>query len=131
MPQLDIVILSNQFFWFFGVFSGVYIFMTYVIIPKINFYYFIRYNIQSVFLQSENLMNLSVFSGDISVQTRSELSFVYSHRLRWFHEDGVNMLPVSTDPAAGLGKHLMVQMQNHILVFFLAEISLGQDTDSE
>jgi hypothetical protein len=120
MPQLDIAILFNQFFWFFGVFSVAYIHMTYVIIPKINFYYFTRYNIQSAFLQLEKRMSRSVLSGDIFTQTHSEWAFVYSRRLRWFHKKARGS---RTSPS----KRRAVKIQNYILMFFLVEVSLGRD----
>jgi hypothetical protein len=124
MPQLDIVIFFNQFFWFFGAFFGVYIFIAYVIVPKINFYYFTRYNICAAFLQFENLLNLETSINLVSNQGVAELEYIYLFRLCWFEkifsEFSFVFSPRGTEVS---NMYPIVQMQNYVLLFLLRELS--------
>jgi hypothetical protein len=79
MPQLDITIFFNQFFWFFGFFFVVYYFFSYVIIPKLNFYYFIRFNILQTFIKLEADFNFPEAKEICEIQLLQESNLVYYH----------------------------------------------------
>lgn len=122
MPQLDIVIFFNQFLWFFGVFPGIYSFIAYIIVPKINFYYFARYNIQTVLLRFENSLQLGALERDASAQVINELDFVYLHRLWWFALILPNLFLIQYNNSTNDEFiSTMACMQNQIIVFFLLE----------
>lgn len=124
MPQLDIVIFFNQFFWFFGAFFGTYVFIAYVIVPKVNFYYFIRYNIYSAFLQFENAINLETSTNLVSNQIVNELESIYLFRLAWFEKVFSEFLFVPSEQAMEVHNiDMVVQAQNYTLLFILREIS--------
>lgn len=73
MPQLDIAIFFNQFFWFFGLFFIVYWFFAYFVIPKLNFYYFVRYNIFVVLERFEHTFRFQSFANSLALQNEKEL----------------------------------------------------------
>lgn len=74
MPQLDTLIFFNQFFWFFSSFFFIYCIFGYVIVPELNFYYFIKHNIIETFLELESNFDFLSVNNTLFKQNKSEIS---------------------------------------------------------
>lgn len=83
MPQLDTIIFFNQFFWFFSSFFFLYYFFAYVMIPQINFYYFIRFNIFKILTDLESNFAIETAIITYNFQYSIETSLFYSY---FFHK---------------------------------------------
>jgi|SRR5690606_8885762 len=78
MPQLDTLIFFNQFFWFFIWFFFIYYFFSYFVVPKINFYYFVKYNIKQGFNNLEQQFYIEESVKFFNKQTGIEFSIPYT-----------------------------------------------------
>lgn len=120
MPQLDTIIFFNQFFWFFSSFFLLYYFFAYVVIPQLNFYYFIRFNILKTFANLESNFAIekvnALYNSNYSVET----SLFHPPFFRRLQTDNLdyfqNIIKPSTDD---LNKSISSFNLRIILIFIL------------
>lgn len=129
MPQLDIAIFFNQFFWFFGFFICLYYFFPYVIIPKVNFYYFIRYNITQVVREFDNLVVLPDVSMQIFSQNSNEFDVIHSNVCSYLYSNF--RFPILPTTSTEVGFAPLAEINVLVLDFFLSETLNGGGSSIE
>lgn len=138
MPQLDIVIFFNQFFWFFGLFFSVYWFFAYLIVPKINFYYFVRYNIFFILEKFNNIFQFQNFTNSLVLQNKKELDVIRFLTLAWLRnitkisEVQKTVLPIPHYFAKRrILKRVIMRLHVQIIELFLSESFLFLTKDKK